>query len=135
LASLACAWLISRFIDPEARFVWLERPADCPAQAVGFDFDGARFTPVGERVTFEVLMASFSLESDPVLVAIGNLVHVLAVGGAPVAEARGVGTVLAGLGQRIGDDDALFAAAAQVFDGLYAGQRLALRGGAGAASE
>ncbi len=38
---LACAWLIRRFIDPQARLLWLESPADCPADALGFDFDGA----------------------------------------------------------------------------------------------
>ena len=38
---LACAWLIKRHIDPGASFVWLEKPADLPKRAVGFDFDGA----------------------------------------------------------------------------------------------
>jgi hypothetical protein len=41
---LASAWLIQRFIDPEARLLWLGSPADCPADALGFDFDGAAFT-------------------------------------------------------------------------------------------
>jgi hypothetical protein len=41
---LASAWLIRRFIDPEARFLWLAAPADCPPEALGFDFDGATFT-------------------------------------------------------------------------------------------
>lgn len=52
---LASAWLIQRFIDPEARFLWLAAPEDCPATAVGFDYDGAPFSHVGTRVTFEVL--------------------------------------------------------------------------------
>ena len=48
---LASAWLIRRFIDPRrARFVWLERPRDRPQRAVGFDFDGAEFTHIGNRV-------------------------------------------------------------------------------------
>lgn len=38
---LASAWLIRRFIDREARILWLASPADGPAEAVGFDFDGA----------------------------------------------------------------------------------------------
>jgi hypothetical protein len=40
---VASAWLIQRFIDPSARFVWLDTPADCPSDALGFDFDGATF--------------------------------------------------------------------------------------------
>lgn len=62
---LACAWLIRRFVDPAARFVWLADPASPPADVLGFDFDGARFTHVGALVTFEVLIASFGLETDP----------------------------------------------------------------------
>jgi hypothetical protein len=61
---LACAWLIKRHVDPAASFVWLESPADLPEQAVGFDFDGAPFTHVEHRVTFEVFLRSFDLETD-----------------------------------------------------------------------
>src|ERR1700736_1147070 len=56
---VASAWLIRRFIDPKARFLWLASPEDCPPEALGFDFDGAAFTHVGDRVTFEVLATSF----------------------------------------------------------------------------
>ena len=38
---LASGWLIRRFVDREARFVWIDRPRDRPRKAVGFDFDGA----------------------------------------------------------------------------------------------
>lgn len=64
---VASAWLIRRFIDAQARFVWLASPSECPDDALGFDFDGATFTHVGERVTFEVLLASFGLDQDPAL--------------------------------------------------------------------
>ena len=61
---VASAWLIRRFIDPDARFLWLTTPQDCPADAIGFDFDGAAFTHTGHRVTFEVFVASFDLGAD-----------------------------------------------------------------------
>ncbi len=64
---LASAWLIKRFIDRRAKFLWLKSPKDCPKRAVGFDFDGAEFTHVGAKVTFEVLLASFGLDGDPAL--------------------------------------------------------------------
>lgn len=118
---MASAWLIRRFIDRAARFLWLEKPEHCPPKALGFDFDGAAFTHVGARVTFEVLLASFCLESDPALQKLAALVHYLDVGGLPVAEAAGVEMVLAGARQRCADDDALLAEASAVFDSLYAG--------------
>ena len=116
---MASAWLIRRFIDPEARFLWLAQPEDCPDDALGFDFDGAEFTHVGQRVTFEVLLASFGLESDTSLAKLGALVHCLDVGGMPVAEAAGLEMVLGGLRASQPDDDALLMAAGGVFDGIY----------------
>ena len=69
---LASAWLIRRCIDPQAKLLWLMTPSDCPADALGFDFDGANFTHVGARVTFEVLLSSFGLEK-PALQRFGAL--------------------------------------------------------------
>lgn len=116
---LASAWLIRRFIDPKARFVWLKNPRKCPAKALGFDFDNATFTHVGARVTFEVLLASFDLEKDVALMRLGSLVHYLDVGGVPVAEAPGLERILNGARQRHDDDDALLREAIKTFDSLY----------------
>jgi hypothetical protein len=114
---LASAWLIRRFIDPEARFLWLKSPADCPKKALGFDFDGATFSHVGARVTFETLLASFGLETPP-LVRLGLLVHSLDAGGVQPPEAVGVERVLAGMLAAITDDDQLLLVTAGVFEGL-----------------
>jgi len=116
---MASAWLIRCFIDREARFLWLEKPEDCPPEALGFDFDGAAFTHVGKRVSFEVLLASFGLESDPALMKLATLVHYLDAGGLPVAEAAGLEMVLGGLRASQPDDDALLVAVGGVFDGIY----------------
>ncbi|MGE8318799.1 MAG: chromate resistance protein ChrB domain-containing protein [Comamonas sp.] len=117
---VASAWLIQRFIDPHARFAWLDAPADCPADALGFDFDGAAFSHVGEQVTFEVLLASFGLEGDRGLARLGAMVHALDVGGTPMPEAAGFEAVLAGARKRLPDDDALLADLAGVLDSLHA---------------
>ncbi|AOW11536.1 chromate resistance protein [Hydrogenophaga crassostreae] len=114
---LASAWLIQRFIDPKARIRWLADPADRPAKALGFDFDGADFTHVGHCVTFEVLMASFDLK-QPGLARLATLVHYLDAGGLQPAEAVGLEAVLTGLRSQFGDDNALLAAAGLVFDSL-----------------
>ena len=117
---MASAWLIARFIDADARFKWLAKPADCPKKALGFDYDGAAFTHVGSRVSFEVLLASFGLDEDAALARIGGIVHFLDAGGVPVAEAAGLEAVLKGLRETAKNDDVLLAAVMPVFDGLYA---------------
>jgi hypothetical protein len=120
---LACAWLIRRFVDPAAHFLWLDDPAGAtpvPRGAIGFDYGGARFTHVGARVSFEVIAVSFGLDTDPRLQRIARAVHYLDVGGIPAPEAAGLEAVLAGLREVHADDDSLTAAAAHVFDALYA---------------
>jgi len=117
---VASAWLIRRFIDRDARFQWLARPSDCPKRALGFDFDGAAFTHVGDRVTFETLLASFGLEVDPALMRLGAMVHALDVGGEPVPEAKGFEAVMAGTRERLAHDDALLAEMSTVLDSIYA---------------
>ncbi len=113
------AWLIRHFIDPKARFVWLKRPKDCPKRAIGFDFDGAPFTHVDSKVTFEVLLASFGLESDPALTRLGALVHHLDVGGIPVPEAAGFAAIVSGTRALQPGDDALLKHVTPVLHSLY----------------
>ena len=114
------AWLIQRFIDPKARFLWLKDTKKCPKNAIGFDFDGARFTHVEAKVTFEVLAVCFGLDHDPGLRQLGALVHYLDVGGLPVAEAAGVATLVAGVRTLQPDDDALLRTVRPMLDCLYA---------------
>lgn len=122
---LACAWLIRRHIDPQATLLWLAQPADgsvncpvnCPKDALGFDFDGAAFSHVGNQVTFEVMLASFGLQT-PALLRLGGLIHCLDVGGSEPAEAVGIERALAGMCAAIVDDDALLLAVSALFDGL-----------------
>lgn len=116
---LASAWLIRRHIDAEAHFEWLAAPTECQPDWLGFDFDGARFTHVGAKVTFETLLAAFNLEHDAALVRVGELVHCLDVGGVPVPQAPGIEAALAGLRDHLTDDDRLLDAACAVFDGVY----------------
>ncbi|RJG03507.1 chromate resistance protein ChrB domain-containing protein [Noviherbaspirillum sedimenti] len=116
---VASAWLIQRFIDRDARFLWLDSPAQCPKHALGFDFDEAAFTHIADKVTFEVLIASFKLEVTPGLEKLAALVHALDVGGAVPPEASGFEAILAGARARLHDDDALLAEIGTVLDSLY----------------
>lgn len=117
---LGSAWLVRRFVDGKPKFIWLADPKKCPKSALGYDFDGASFTHVGDKVTFEVIAESFGLHEDPALARLGALVHCIDVGGIPVDEAPGLEMLVRGLQARHGDDDALLAAAIPVFDALYA---------------
>lgn len=118
---LATAWLITRHVDRQPRFVWLKPPLRTPRGALGFDYDGARFTHVGERVSFEAVAESFGLMEQPGLVALAALVHGLDVGGVPQDEAAGIELLLRGLQATHPDDDALLQAALPIFDALLAG--------------
>src|SRR4030095_6047800 len=116
---LASVWLVTRFIDGNAKFVWVDRPRDRPRGAIGFDFDGAEFTHVDNRITFETLLASFGLTGNRALVAIGEAVHFLDVGGIPVADEKGVETILTGIKQEARNDDEMALEAGKVFDLFY----------------
>jgi hypothetical protein len=113
------AWLIRRFIDRRAKFVWFKDIKNRPKRAIGFDFDGAEFSHVDSKVTFEVLLASFGLDKDAGLTRMGALVHFLDVGGMPVAEGAGLAAIVSGARTLCADDAALLAHVSPVLDSLY----------------
>jgi len=118
------AWLIRRFIDPKASFLWLKRIKDCPKKAIGFDFDGAAFSHVDAKVTFEVLVASFGLDQDPGLARLAALVHYLDVGGVAIPEAAGLAAIVTGARRLQHNDTALLGAITPVLESLYANYSL-----------
>ena len=70
-------------------------------------------------MTFEVLVASFGLDNDPALAPIAAAVHFLDIGGIPVADAKGLETLLRGAKEKARSDDALLAEAMRVLDLFY----------------
>lgn len=116
---LACGWLIRRFVDPEARLVWLEKADPLPEGAIGYGFDGAHFTNSATRVTYEEMLGRLDLARNAALARIGGIVHYLEVRGTPVPEALGVQTLLQGAVRRSTGEDALLAEAEKTFDLLY----------------
>jgi hypothetical protein len=116
---LASAWLIRRFIDPEAKLLWLDKNQVCPQSAVGFAFAGATFSNSKEKVTFEEILAGFKLEKNAALARIGALIHALNAGDTKVAEVAGVQTLLQGAVRRTESEDQLLAETEMTFDLLY----------------
>jgi hypothetical protein len=116
---LASAWLVRRFVDPEAKIAWLEGGPDRPADAVGFAFEGAHFPASASRVAYEEIMIKLQLGANAALAKIGAIVHFLELGGTPVPEAAGVQTLLQGAVRRAQNDDELLSEAEKTFDLLY----------------
>lgn len=116
---VASAWLIRRFIDEAGKFLWLKTPADCPRDALGFDFDGAAFTHVGDLVSFQVLAQSFGLDRDRGLARLGELVASLDTGAGAVPEAPGFEALMRAARQRGLDDDQMLTEMGVVLDSFY----------------
>jgi len=116
---LACAWVVRRFVDPEARFVWIDKTEAAPAGAIGYAFAGAPFRSGASGVSYEEIVRRFGLDGDAALVRIGTIVRCLEAGGDPVAEAAGVQTLLQGATRRAADEDELVREAEKTFDLLY----------------
>jgi len=116
---LASAWLVRRFIDPEAKMLWLEAAGEAPSGAIGFGFEGAHFAASDALVAYEEIMRQLQLGANQAIARIGAIVHFLEAGGAPVQEAAGVLTLLEGAVRRAQNDDELLAEAEKTFDLLY----------------
>lgn len=71
---MACAWLIRRFIDPDAQFCFVTDPDDLPAEMTPFDIRGAELSHHEDDCSFETILARYELD-DPVLHEIAALVH------------------------------------------------------------
>ena len=120
---IACAWLIRRFLDAEARFRFVS-PRGFRAQPgeIRFDMYDAEFTHEGDRCTFEVLLDAGGLK-DAALRAVAEVVHDIDLKDAKFGrpEAAGVALLLEGIARAERDDDARLARGGQVFEDLYRG--------------
>jgi hypothetical protein len=117
------AWLIKRFIDPEARFVFSKEPGEYP-EAVPYDMNDVEFTHHGEDCTFETLIKRFKL-GDKRLQAMGEMIHDadLEDGKFQRSECVGIDRVLKGYGNMGLPDEEILKRGFECFDGLYASQR------------
>ena len=117
---IASAWLIKRFIDPEAEFVFAP-PAEFPKDAIPFDAPGVELSHQGEDCTFETLVRRAHLR-DRRLARLAELVHEadLRDGKFPHEEARGIDAASRALLAASPDDHQVLAQGMALFEGLYA---------------
>lgn len=116
---LCSAWLIRRFIDPAARFVFAAEDS-LPKSAVPFDVFGAEFSHHGDDCTFETLIKSFGLR-DHALRRIAEIIHDIDLkdGKFGRSEASGLNLVVRALSDSLKDDHRLLEAGSSILDALH----------------
>ena len=114
---IASAWLIKRFIDRKARFVFGEARAD----AVSFDMFEGDYTHDGDRCTFEVLVQRFGLDQDAALRAIAEMVHDVDLKDKKFGrdETPGFERLIAGIVKRNARDEARIERGRELLNDLY----------------
>jgi rhodanese-related sulfurtransferase len=128
---VACPWLIRRFIDPQARILYVD-----PDQvgntaketgAIPFDIEGVEILHEGERCSFDTMLKLFGLESDPALARLALIVRGADTARPDLApEAAGLHAVSLGFSALAGDDDhGMLEQGFVVYDGLFAYLRFA----------
>jgi rhodanese-related sulfurtransferase len=123
---IACPWLIRRFVDREARILFVD-PPDVAATAretgaTPFDIEGIELSHEGERCSFDAMLRLFGLESDPALARLALIVRGADTARPDIApEAAGLHAVSLGLSVLAGDDDhGLLRRGFLIYDGLFA---------------
>jgi len=117
---IGSAWLIKRFIDPEAEFVFAPTK-EFPSDAIPFDAAGVEFGHQGEDCTFETLVKRLG-QRDRRLTHLAEIVHEVDLKDQkfPRDEARGVDLAIRGLLATFKDDQEVLVQGMVLFDGLYA---------------
>lgn len=121
---VAIAWLVKRFIDPQAEFIFTPRDgAMARAQAEGaipFDIDGAELSHHDDKCGFDAVVAKYNL-TDPAILRVADIVR-----GADVAawkgkfpESAGIEAITAGYFLLNLPDEQMIAYVAPLYDGLY----------------
>jgi hypothetical protein len=116
----ACAWLVRRFVDPAAEFVFVDDPDEIPPDATAFDLRGAELGHRDGRCSFESILVAYELD-EPGLARLGRVVHEADLRDErfDAPEAPGLDAVVRGLGAIARDDHELLLLTAPIYDGLY----------------
>lgn len=120
---IACPWLIKRFIDKEAEFIFVPRDKVLEVAekegANSFDADGAKYGHKGDKCTFDTLIEAFGLD-DPALLMLARIVN-----GADTrnpdapAESAGFKAIAFGFALTVRDDHRKIELETPMYDGLY----------------
>jgi hypothetical protein len=128
----ACAWLIRRFIDEEAEFLFVHDLEEVPVKAIAFDMRGVELSHHGDACTFETMLDRYRL-NDEALHAIARIVHEADLEDEKfdAPEARGLDVILRGLSLVAESDEQMLELSGPIYEGLYEYQRRATMLGRG----
>jgi hypothetical protein len=119
----ACAWLIRRFVDPDAEFVFVDELVDVPTEATPFDMRGAELSHHDGDCSFERILGAYDLD-EPALVRIGEIVHEADIGDERFEAPEAAGLELAIRALAVGRDDlGLIERTDELYEGIYAAFR------------
>lgn len=120
---IACPWLITRFIDPDAEFLYAP-PAEVGARAqseraITYDVADGIYTHDGPRCSFDALISAYCL-TDPALLQLADIVRGADTGHPEIApQSAGLLTLSVGLSHLISDDHAQLQQGMVLYDALY----------------
>jgi rhodanese-related sulfurtransferase len=128
---VACLWLIRRFIDAQARILFVDPEFVLPVAnetgAIPFDIEGVEISHEGERCSFDTMLKLFGLENEPSLARLALIVRGADTARPDLApEAAGLHAISLGLSALAGDDDhGLLQHGFMVYDALFGYLRFA----------
>ncbi len=122
---IACPWLIRRFIDPQAEFLYVtsSHVLDIAKEreAVPYDIADVRFSHEGERCSFDAFLRHYRLESDPALRELALIVRGADTNRLELApQAAGLAALSLGLSMLHRDDHEMLEHGMVMYDALYA---------------
>jgi hypothetical protein len=118
---IACAWLVTRFVDPDARLKFVPGRQYKPQPGeVRYDMQDGEFTHEGDKCSFEVLLQRAEIR-DPALKMIGQIVHDMDLNDGKFghAETAGIAHVISGICRTQGSDEARVERGRELFDSIY----------------
>jgi len=126
---IACPWLIKRFIDPQAQFLFVPsaqvHEVARTAPAIAFDVPGVELTHEGERCSFDAFLRKYAID-QPGLETLALIVRAADTDRLDLApQAAGLLAISLGLGENYANDHVLLAQGMIVYDALYAWCRVA----------
>jgi len=122
---IACPWLIRRFVDPQAEFLYVPtsqvKNAAKQREAVPYDIPDVAFSHEGERCSFDAFLRHYRLESDPALRELALIVRGADTNRLEAApQAAGLAAISIGLSRNFPDDHEMLEHGMVMYDALYA---------------
>jgi len=122
---IACPWLVARFVDLEAEFLYVPNQEVLRAakerEAIPYDIPDVRFSHDGERCSFDAFLKTYRLTGDPALVQLAAIVRGADTARLELApQAAGLLAVSLGLSRNFNDDHEMLKHGMVIYDALYA---------------